>query len=76
MFNNILRPFGFQRRNQNYARNAGGGLAIPILGYLAYRYREPIGRFLRDKLGKLQQSARDVASTTTPMQPPPIPKPF
>jgi hypothetical protein len=70
MFDNILRPFGFQRRNRTTrVRNAGGGLALPILGYLAYRYREPIGRFLRDKMGRFQQRGQtgvggDIANPT------------
>jgi len=58
MFNQTLRNLGLRRAPSHRYRNASGGALIPILGYLAYRYREPIGRFLREKLGTLQQQRR------------------
>ena len=73
MLKDILRPFGFQRRQTTrpYGK-VGGGAALPILGYLAWRYREPIGRFIREKLGKLEQRGRTGVGAT----PPPAPNPF
>ena len=55
MLNHMLRNFGLRRAPSHRYRNAGGGALLPILGYLAYRYREPIGRFLRDKVSSFQQ---------------------
>jgi hypothetical protein len=63
MLNHMLRNFGFRRRPSHRARNASGGALIPILGFLAYRYREPIGRFLREKLQGLQQRRSPVSPT-------------
>jgi hypothetical protein len=55
MLNHMLRNLGLRRAPSHRYRNAGGGALLPILGYLAYRYREPIGRFLREKLSSLRQ---------------------
>ena len=55
MLNHMMRNLGLRRAPSHRYRNAGGGALIPLLGYLAYRYREPIGRFLREKFSSLQQ---------------------
>jgi hypothetical protein len=53
-FNRTLRNFGFGRRPQtHYARN-GSGIALPVIAALAYRYREPIMRFVREKMGQMK----------------------
>ena len=61
MLNNILRNFGLGRRRvsplNRYGR-AGGGAMLPMLGYLAYRYREPITRFVRERFGSLERRGR------------------
>jgi hypothetical protein len=59
----------------HYARN-GSGILLPILAGLAYRYREPILRFVRGKLDEVkaarQQWSGSAGSTMTGT-PPPIP---
>jgi hypothetical protein len=62
MLNNILRNFGLGRRRAPLGglgyRRAGGGALLPMLGYLAYRYRAPIGRFFRERFGRLENRGR------------------
>ena len=71
--------FTFNRfRNQlapktHYARN-GSGIMLPILAGLAYRYREPIMRFIREKLDTVKAARpKWSAGSTMTGTPPPIP---
>ena len=56
----------------HYARN-GSGVLLPLLAGLAYRYREPILRWVREKLEALK-ARRDLnAGSTLGGTPPPMP---
>jgi hypothetical protein len=51
-FNRILRNYGLARAPRRHYGRWGGGAALPLLGMLAYRYREPIMKFVRERFGK------------------------
>lgn len=50
--NRTLSRFGVLPAPKPYGR-IGGGLTLPILAFLGWKYREPIKRFLSDQYKKL-----------------------